>query len=268
MVLEMAIDRRWVYGGIAVGGGVIAFYLYRQNKKAEQKSAQAQASFAYGYGSQYAYGYGQYYEPYGYGFGPFGLGTYGGGGQYGYGYYGGGVPAPVPQQATTNAQWSEAAMSALSSAGYNPMTVLAALGKYLIGGNLTADEVTIVTAAIGAEGYPPVPGPNNYPPQMHTGGTPGGGQPPPARTAGAISNFTASNVTRTSFRVSWNAATGATKGYRLVVKQLDGKQIGGDRKTSGTSMTISGLRPGFTYNVGIQALPGGAGNNIHVTTHK
>jgi hypothetical protein len=98
---------------------------------------------------------------------------------------------------------------------------------------------------------------------MHTGGTPGGGQ---GKTAGGISNLEASNVTRTSFVVSWNAATGAT-GYSWAVTQMNGKKV---KSGSGMSrrITVTGLHPGFTYNFGVQALPGGSGNNIHVTTHK
>jgi len=273
----MPIDQRWVWGGVALGGAGLAVYMYNRDKKLKAQSAAAsQQSYGYGFGYGYggAYAYGQTYEPYGYGFGPLGLGAYGGSGLYGYGYYGAGttgVQTQVPTQATTNAQWSEAAMSALTSAGYDPMTTLAALGQYLLGGNLTATQAQVVTAAIGAEGYPPQSGPDGYPPAMKTGGTPGGGQPPPGTGSGlgnqgAISNLQSYNVTRTSFVAKWNPVPKAT-GYTWAVTQLNGKQVKAGSSMS-RSITVSGLHPGWTYNFAVHANPGGPGDNIHVTTHK
>jgi PASTA domain len=150
------------------------------------------AADQYGYGSQYGYGtgassqygYGAYtYEPYGYGFGPYGLGSYGGGGSggsyYGYGYYGAGVGVQVPTQASTNAQWTQAAVSALTPQGYTGQQVLGALAPYLAGQPLTQDQINVVQAAIAVEGYPPVDGPGGFPPAYKpssTGGGGGGGQ--------------------------------------------------------------------------------------------
>jgi len=273
----MAVDQRIVWGGVAVGGAGIAIYMYRRNKK--QQAATAAATDTSGDGTGDGTGLDQLqYDPAGEGFGPYGLGSYGDSsgysGAYDQGYYGAGtVPVGVPQTASTNAQWSEAAMSALSAAGYEPQTVLAALGVYLTGGNLAQDQATIVTAAIGAEGYPPVAGPGGYPPSMHVGGTPGGGQGgtgdgggTTAVKAGAISNLQAYSVQKTSFTVRWNAARGAT-GYHFVVSQMNGHVVSQGTK-SGTTLSASGLHPGWTYNVAIQGLPGGPGNNIHVTTKR
>jgi len=265
----MAIDRRWLWGGIAVGGAATVIYMYKKNKAAEakvQQNANQAAGYAYGYG----YGYGMEpltYEPYGYGYGPYGFGSYGYGGftPAPGGLTGVGVSTPVPQTATTNAEWSAAALSQLTNQGYSGTSVLAALGQYLLGLNLTADQAGIVTAAIAIEGYPPVPGAGGFPPAMKTGGTPGGGQPAP-KTAGDISNLAISNITRTSFVASWNKAANATGGYRYVVTQLNGKQVKA-ANTSGTRVTVSGLHPGWSYNFGIQALPGGHGANHHVTLH-
>lgn len=279
----MPLDRRIVLGGIAVGGAGIGFYLYKQNKKkqaaaqqAQQASqAAAQAQYAYGYGSNLsqagAYGYGGLtYQPYGYGFGPDGLGDYGYGGftPAEPGYYGAGVATAVPQTATTNAQWSQAAYSALTNAGFDGTTVLAALGQYLIGGNLTSDQASVVQAAIGAEGYPPQAGVGGYPPALKTGGTPGGGQTGTSESSnvGAISNLQASKVTKSGFTVTWNPVPSAT-GYSWKVGAANQwPNYVKQGQASGTSVTVTGLNAGTQYNFGIQALPGGAGNNIHVTT--
>lgn len=160
---------------IGVGGaGVAAYLIYRQRQKAKQaaaaSAATAQASNAYGYGAYMSNGY------YGYGeFAPYGYGASGG---FFPGYYGYGVTQPqgggnIPN--TTNAQWSQAAISQLTSEGYDSQTVSAALGAYITGNNLTAAQVPIVQAAIAIEGYPPVPGAGGFPPGMKTGGGPGGG---------------------------------------------------------------------------------------------
>lgn len=177
-----------VIGVLVIGGGV-GIYAYVHNKNKKAKTPQSSdgtgdtGASSYGYGSgQYGYGSGQYgygaytYEPYGYGYGPSGLGEYPGGNYYGYGYYGAGVGYPVPQQASTNAQWSQAAVSALTAQGYGGQDVLNALGPYLSGQNLTQSQTQIVYTAIAVEGYPPVAGTNGYPPAIKTGGGGGGGQ--------------------------------------------------------------------------------------------
>ena len=67
--------------------------------------------------------------------------------------------------------------------------------------------------------------------------------------------------------MSWNKAAGATQGYAYKVTQLNGGVAGGGNTTA-TSVTVGNLHPGWTYNFGVQGLPGGPGNNIHFTTKK
>jgi hypothetical protein len=61
-------------------------------------------------------------------------------------------------------------------------------------------------------------------------------------------------------QAKWNKASGATGGYSW---QLTGPESKSG-KTSGTVVTVHGLKKG-AYNFGIQALPGGQGDNGHVT---
>jgi len=59
---------------------------------------------------------------------------------------------------STNSAWVQAAAAYLINQGYDPITVIAALGKYVSSQGLTAlsqTEYNIVTAAIGIEGQPP-----------------------------------------------------------------------------------------------------------------
>lgn len=75
---------------------------------------------------------------------------------------------------TTNGAWVQQAAGYLIANGYDPLTVLTALGKYIAGSALTDDQMSIVQAAIATEGRPPesvVPA-HTAPPagQTNTGG--------------------------------------------------------------------------------------------------
>lgn len=69
----------------------------------------------------------------------------------------GGIPLQTADSTgviLTDAQWTQAAESALSGL-YDPSTVITALGSYLAGQPLTADQQIIVRAAWAIEGKPP-----------------------------------------------------------------------------------------------------------------
>lgn len=89
-----------------------------------------------------------------------------------------------------------------------------------------------------------------------TGGAGGQGWTP----AGAISNLRVTGYNRTGVSFAWNNATGATQGYRWVVS---GNGITKSGNTTATHVSVNGLTKPGVYNFGIQALPGGPGNNIH-----
>jgi Fibronectin type III domain len=87
-----------------------------------------------------------------------------------------------------------------------------------------------------------------------------------AKTAGAVTGLKASAVTKTSFKASWSAAANATGGYAWIVRDLASHTQVSSGSTKNTSVTVSGLKPGTDYNFGVQGLPGGVGDNIHVRT--
>jgi hypothetical protein len=164
--------------GIGIGGITLAGYMiYRQSKKSKQAAAAAataanaaNAASGYGYGAS-GYGYGQLPSPYdGYGYGATGAS-----GGFPAGYYGYGVAEPQAFANTTNAQWTQAAIAQLTGDGYNAQTLADALGAYTEGLQVTTAQDPMVQAAIGVEGYPPVPGANGYPPSINVQGTGGGG---------------------------------------------------------------------------------------------
>jgi PASTA domain len=192
---------------VAAMGGYVLYKYEKDKKSAATKAAAAsttpgaQAS-GYGYNSA-GYGYGAGYL--GYGFGYSTPGSVGevpseweyGYGEYGYGYYNtatgayegpaSGSGAPSTATPTTNAEWGTVATSDLVGQGYNSQSVTAALGAYLAGATLTADQVTIVQAALALTGNPPVAGTNGYPPAYHQNASTG-------QTTPSGSNVTVPNV--------------------------------------------------------------------------
>lgn len=170
-----------VIGIVVVSGGIGGYILWKSAKKKKAAavaaaSASTTAKTGYGYGTQgYGYGSSVPYGSSGYGYGAYGEFTpypveeaYGYG-QYGYGYYNpitGQYYGPATDNGSgtgegttpsTNAQWTQDAISILSSEGYNSVTVQTALGAWLNNQQITNNQEQIVSAAIGALGEPPDP---------------------------------------------------------------------------------------------------------------
>lgn len=95
---------------------------------------------------------------------------------------GGGYTTSGYPGVSNNGQWMQVAAAALEQQGYDSVTVVAALGKYLAGAGLTNDQLSIVQAAIGEEGYPP-----NAPPPPHV--NPPAGQTNPPAPTGVANGF-------------------------------------------------------------------------------
>jgi hypothetical protein len=159
--------------GVGIGGLAVAgFLIYRESQKSKKAAAAAataqSAASASGYGYGYGYGLNTPPSPYdGYG--------YGASGGFPAAYYGYGVAQPQAFANTTNAQWEQAAISQLTGDGYDAQTLSSALGAYTEGQQVTTAQQPMIQAAIGVEGYPPVPGENGFPPSINVQGTTGGG---------------------------------------------------------------------------------------------
>lgn len=157
------------------GGAVVLIMVYEYRKSASNAAAATTTATdptatdptAYDPNAYSQYGYDQY-----------GYGTSGTGSLSAYSYIdpttglpiGLGTTTPTVLAPTTNAAWAQQASGLLAQHGYAQMSVDAALGKYLSNQNLTADEYSIVQAAIGLEGSPPtaVPAPHVAPPAGQT----------------------------------------------------------------------------------------------------
>jgi hypothetical protein len=202
------------------------------------------------------------------------------GGVYG---YGANPYAPVTtsipiqtQQFATNGQWAQAAEDYLvQNAGSDPNTVAAALGKYITGQRLTSDQQTIVSMAIGFEQYPPVPGPNGYPPSMSVAAaTPAPTPAPPPKTTAemhAPSGFRSTEHGTTTASFIWSPVTGAAH-YQISYGRPVPGGLSHYAVFSGTSATIGNLPRRTTYAYAVRAVRssqpvnGAWSTQIHVTT--
>lgn len=151
----------------------------------------------------------------------------------------------------TNSQWLQDALQVLP--GGDSSANEAALAGVLGGLTVTTAQKNIFLEAVGLEGQPP----QGYPTPIKTSDT--AAQPAASTAAGAISNLTVT-ASGTTVTARWNAAKNATGGYSWGLTGPSAHK----GTTKSTSVSVTGLKAG-TYNFGIQALPGGPGNNEHVT---
>jgi len=175
------IQKKYALIGGVVLVGVLGIAWYR-SKKSAQASATAAAGESVGIDPATGYIYGSAEDA--------AALTNQGGYQFPQPSYGSGGGSSYPPGTTTgtgfasNGQWSQAAISYMQTNGLveDASQLSAALGKYITGSPVTPTDVTLINQAIAVEGYPPVAGPNNYPPALNTGTT-GGTTTPPATDA-------------------------------------------------------------------------------------
>jgi hypothetical protein len=208
------IDKKKMYlivGGVVVLGG---FAYYRHKKAATAAAAttgtgidntQVDPATGFPYGStQDAAALAAetaYQTPNSYGYGSTGSGSL-----YGYG---------TSSQFINNQDWEQAAITFLvNTVGAPSGDVSAALGRYLTGGQASAQDQSYIEQAIAAEGYPPVSGNNGYPPSVKTGGTTGTTTtptPPPTTT-------TPNPVVHETYAVQYHQISVETGGRPLVTR--------------------------------------------------
>lgn len=134
------------------------------------------------------------------------------------GYPASGVP-PAAGGFTSNAQWAQYAENYLiTTGGADANTVGNALGKYITGGTIDDSQMSIIDQAIAFAGYPPVSGPEGYPPSIRTAAT----TPPPTgsgtvavpnvvgRTAGDAHNLIVA-AKLTPIDANWNKGDASRK---------------------------------------------------------
>ncbi len=170
---------------------------------------------------------------------------------------------------TSNGTWAQAAETYLTeTAGADPTTVAAALGKYISGQAMTTDQTTVAQQAIAFEGYPPVSGSDGYPPSIRA--TPVATTPTPTAPAvpPAPANMRLLESSPTTIRIGWNTAVGGASIYHVYQGST---QIG---TVYGTFYEISGLKANTKYGpytvraANSAGQLGPASNPLTVTTPK
>lgn len=186
----------------------------------------------------------------------------------------GGGWTPSPGKFATNADWTQAVLAAYAGidSTVDTAAMAAALGKYITGSPVSdGNEKSLINQAIALENYPPVAGPNGYPPSINTSSTPTPTPTPTGLVPGPYIRLV--NKTRTSVVLAWNAVPGAVS-YNIGV-------IGGQWKSysavvdryTGTRITFAHVTPGTTYHFQGRSYNsagkiGAAGNTLGVVIPK
>lgn len=170
---------------------------------------------------------------------------------------------------TSNAQWAQAAEDYLvNTAGGNSNTVGNALGKYITGQNVTDTNMqAVINQAIAFEGYPPIPGPDGYPPSIReTPVTPtqpsGGGGTTTTGRAQAPSGLKVLQKTSTSVTLQWNQISPPASSFTVAGYQTNGKTVAyqtvsvPDAPGQHGVSTISGLHSKWQYHFNVWANAG------------
>lgn len=151
-----------------------------------------------------------------------------------------GVDASAASIPRTNADWTKQAVEWLSSVGRDAGAAADALGKYLAGEKLSAEQVTMVQAAIGGVGQAPQ---GSYSIIRDTStATPTPTASKPGRPVPG-----ARSVSRASITVGWAAVPGATS-YKIT------KPSGEVVTQTGTSLTVGGLKKNVRYRFMVSAV--------------
>lgn len=169
---------------------------------------------------------------------------------------------------STNAAWSQYAITVLVGNGMDAAPLTDALGAYLAGAPVTAAQQALINDATAVAGLPPTAGTNGKPPginvtQPSTGGTNPGG----SGTGGSTSwKFPAPHglqvydVSHTGYRLKWGAVVGPSgqhpSGYTIRTYDSAGHEVDTFSAT-GTSTAEygrggGGLKPG-TYHTNVWA---------------
>src|SRR5882724_7509921 len=112
-----------------------------------------------------------------------------------------------------NAAWAQETAAYLISQGYDPITVITALGKYLAGNAVTQDEYNIVIAGIGVKGNPP-----DGAPALHLEANTG--QTPSTTLASLKAKLVATQLQAKVYAANYNAESKAAKSGTAAARKL------------------------------------------------
>lgn len=176
------------------------------------------------------------------------------------------------------ADYDQAVTAGLASIGYSETDVASALGRYVGGLSLDADQQNIINVAL-AEFGPPPGGPYSIiaaastgtattgsTTTTATGGTATGGAPTSGTTATAVSKVSGgkSAVSANGASVSWTPS-GPAKSWKVTLTG-PGSQNGHTATVSKPEAVYTGLESGHDYEVTVQPEPSGTAGKISFKT--
>lgn len=218
------MDRKWVFAGLAAVAGIVVYAYWRSSQTPEPSPEE---------GDQYATG--DDYTPDAY------IGATQPGGET---YDPNASETNVP---TTNAEWSQRAIDALESVGYERSTAASAVGKYLAGTPLNLAEKLIIQIAIAMLGNPPA----GSLPIISAPDTPT--TPPPATSAKLATPTLRMGVgdpRNTFYQLTWTKVPGAVT-YTLK-RELPSSMRAG-LSLPGTTRRVGPLQRNYEYQYRVQA---------------
>jgi Fibronectin type III domain len=158
---------------------------------------------------------------------------------------------------STNSDWTEAAVDALSQEGVDSTTATTAIANVLAGLTVTTAQENLFLQAVGLLGSNP---PDGYPTPIKTsdtdsqptggGGTTTTGNTPAGKPA-TPGGLRIAKTTSTSVNYGWNAVPGATSYITYATYQ--GSKIS-QASSANKDRTISGLTPDHTYTLHVIAV--------------
>jgi Fibronectin type III domain len=277
------VDKKYVYAGVIVFGGILVVVYFRSKSQAAASQSSSamvtdpagnqcaaldpNSGYCPGTAGDEAYqqtllgtdsassvggqviGYDQYGDP-----------IYSGGGSST-------APNTSPGTFTSNAEWSQAALQYFTTndPGVDTGTISAALGAYITGQPVTADQQQLIEQAIAFEGYPPVGGTNGYPPSIKTASA---GPPPTGSKPGAPSAINISATTAGAISVSWRPGTGATSYTIGISPAPKGGTATAHNIGARTQYNISGLQKGTSYTIRVTSVNSVGSSAAVSATHK
>jgi len=152
----------------------------------------------------------------------------------------------------TNGEWSQAVVEYMVGNGLieEPSQLSAALGKYLTGQPATVTDRNLIQQAIAVQGFPPLAGPNGYPPSINTATIPTVPPvtPAPKPSVPAVpTGIKVQYVTRTGVALGWPKPAGSTS-VRIYCTNGQNRVVTGRQ-----SYLFTGLSPNKRYGFQIVA---------------
>ena len=160
---------------------------------------------------------------------------------------------PLP---TTNAEWAQAALIALTDVGVDPLAASAAIGKYLARLAMSSAQADYIRQANALVGVPPVGTFNieieQAPPVVPPPGD-GNNNPPVTLRAPTGLKTWGNGPSRLTVPLMWGAVPGAVQGYRIYRSDVS-YNVGASQDTQ---VTIGGLTPNKSYKFRVRAIGAG-----------